>query len=112
MCIQNTLCCFFTHSSILSQHAKWYSHHWDEIDHSDLILGVEQQLDLVSSLPVNVVRELDIYQYIQDAVYTIQTSAPMVEWLRRSVDIHVLVLACTQGSMNYMNIHLNVHYLL
>ena len=74
---------FHTYRRISNRHASWHSQRWSEIDTSELSFETQQQLELLSTLPETVVQNWDIFQLTVEAVRIIQTSAPMIDGLRR-----------------------------
>ena len=68
---------------IRAKHAEWHRHRWSETDISELYSETDHQLYLLSTLPLAVVKEWDIYKHTVEVVRVVQTSAPMVEGLRR-----------------------------
>ena len=69
--------------SIHDKHSSWHRQHWSEIDTNELELETEQQLDLISTLPRAVVQDWDIFKVTVEVVHVVQTTAPLVDGLRR-----------------------------
>ena len=67
------------------KHGEWHRHRWSEIDTSELHSETDHQLYQLSTLPLAVVKEWDVYKHTVEMVQVVQTTAPMVEGLRRLV---------------------------
>ena len=65
------------------KHGEWHRHRWSEIDTSELRSETDHQLYLLSTLPLAVIKEWDVYKHTVEMVQVVQTTAPMVEGLRR-----------------------------
>ena len=78
-----TFCEILLYRIISAKHSEWHSHRWSEIDTSELHVETDHQLYLLSTLPLAGVKDWDIYQHTLEVVHVVQTTAPMVEGLRR-----------------------------
>ena len=90
--------------SIGKRHSSWHMQRWSEIDTSELTLETSQQLALLSTLPETVVEGWDLFRMTVEAVHVVQTSAPLMDGLRRYLNI-VQCLTC-------MQVHVQLYVLL
>lgn len=85
---------FFPYRSIHDKHSTWYCQHWCEIDTHELELETEQQLDLISTLPRAVAQDWDIFKLTEESVHVVQTTASLVDGLRRLVQCYDFEFIC------------------
>ena len=53
------------------------------MESSELLSGTEKQLDLLNGLPPKLTQGWDIYQFLTQAVCTIQNTVPVLNGLKR-----------------------------